>query len=348
MRLDPEIYAIRHAVALSDAHHVTPFRMSGPDAFQALEVLCPLELHMIDGQMRQMLLLRDDGTPLADLTLCRDDEDFLLLAEGPGSSALMDHLRAHIPAELEVEIEDLTGSHRILSLNGPYAWELLGEIVGPEVAGVPYLTFFRADDWLCFRGGKTGEFGFDLLVPARQADDVRTRLLEAGAAFDLCEAGLEALDQCALENWFFNIRREGQAGLTPLELQLQWRVSYRKQYVGAEALRRRRQSGLEARTTCVIANGPMRQGDQVMRGDRCIGRLLNAGYSPLRGDHVGMALIELPFAHPGIDRYTLETDAGRLPLRTVSPPVIHNRSLVVDPRRHSYRTRAADAFPPLF
>ena len=34
-------------------------------------------------------------------------------------------------------------------------------------------------------------------------------------------------------------------------------------------------------------------------------------------------------------------------LRTVSPPMIDNRSLFVDPRKHAYRSRAEHAFPPL-
>ncbi|MCP5067184.1 MAG: hypothetical protein GY946_11515, partial [bacterium] len=82
--------------------------------------------------------------------------------------------------------------------------------------------FFGEEDCYCFRAGKTGEYGYDLLVPHAQYDPLHDKLQDIGRAFDMQPVGLAALDQCALENWFFNIRREGQLGLTPLELQ-RWR-----------------------------------------------------------------------------------------------------------------------------
>ena len=69
-----------------------------------------------------------------------------------------------------------------------------------------------------------------------QAEELRQGLLAAGRRFELLEVSQAALDQCALENWFFNIRREGKAGLTPLELGLQWRLASGKNFVGAKAV----------------------------------------------------------------------------------------------------------------
>src|SRR5437870_25042 len=82
--------------------------------------------------------------------------------------------------------------------------------------GLPFANLFRFDRWLCVRAGKTGEYGYDLLVPRGEVETVRARLLEKGRRFELGEAGLEALDACALENWFFNVRREGREPVTPV------------------------------------------------------------------------------------------------------------------------------------
>ena len=53
------------------------------------------------------------------------------------------------------------------------------------------------------------------------------------------------LDQAALENGFFCPRHRGLLGRSPLELQLQWRVSFGLDYRGVEALRAQREAGVD-------------------------------------------------------------------------------------------------------
>jgi glycine cleavage system aminomethyltransferase T len=184
-----------------------------------------------------------------------------------------------------------------------------------------------------------------LLGERAPLEELWTRLREQGAALDVAEANLAALDQCALENAFFNIRREGSLGLGLQELQLQWRVSYQKEFAGAEALRRRRALGATARLTAMVSEATLAVGDTLSMEGQTVGKIVNAGASSTRGDFVGLGLVDLAFAHPGL---TLEIADGPASARTVSVPVINNRSLYVHPQRHSYRTRGQHDFPPVF
>jgi glycine cleavage system aminomethyltransferase T len=344
-----QLRVLRSSVALSRMDHVVCLSLRGEEVFDALDRLCPADLYLRDGQMLHTLLLRQDATPLADLYICRDDEDAILLAEGPGATELCAHLAPYLPTG--VELERLDQTHALLGLNGPYAWELMAELIGPEVVGLPYLNCCRDHGWTCFRAGKTGEYGYDLLVPRDRVDELVAQVTRIGAALDLGRAGLDALDQCALENWFFNIRREGsEPGLTPVELQLQWRVSSSKtDYVGARALLQARQElARRPRLTAVIADAPLAAGDSVRFDDASIGRLLNAGFSPVRGDWVGLALLERRLAHPGINRFVAVDRAGNATaLRTVSPPLIANRSLFINPQSDCYASRGERSYPPL-
>ena len=92
----------------------------------------------------------------------------------------------------------------------------------------------------------------------------------------------------------------------------------------------------------------MSAGDTVVLDGAPIGVLLQAGASPVRGSWVGLALLDRPYAHVGIDRYAASRDGRSAPLRTVAPPLCNNRSLYVSPQRHAYRTRDRDAFPPVY
>jgi glycine cleavage system aminomethyltransferase T len=136
--------------------------------------------------------------------------------------------------------------------------------------------------------------------------------------------------------------------LTPLELQLQWRVGWERDFVGAEALRARRASGPGLRSVCVTAEQAIGRGQRVrLAGRDAVGELLETGWSSTRGQWVGMALVPRAIAHPHLAVLSADTDAGPVALRTQAPPLLDNRSLHVDPHRHSYGARAHDAFPPV-
>lgn len=334
MDLPDESAALRGSVAMSRLDHVSQLRLRGDGVYQSLDRVCTGALHLRDGQMLHTLLLDDTAQCFADAYLCSDDEEFLLLAEGPPADQLAEHLR-----DAGVEVEDRTTSHAILSLDGPYAWELLARVIDPGAVGLPYLTFYHYDGWICYRGGKTGEYGYGIILPREDVADVEARILDEGGAFDLRQVGLDALDQAALENFFFNIRREGRQPVTPIELQLQWRVAYGKDFVGAGALKRRRREGPRERLTCLLSPSQIVVGDEVGLHDERVGRVVNAGFSSVRGDWVALALLDTACAHPGIDQFTVLRNGCAVPLRSVSPPVLNNRSLGVSPQLHSYSTR---------
>jgi aminomethyltransferase len=343
MSFAEECIALRESVGISRLDDLAHVRIRGADAWERLDGVLPGRLKLRDGQLLLTLLLDDDGLPLADAYLGWDDEEFFMLADGLAPEALVEHLRRHFPAEHGFEVEDRSASHAIVALDGPFAWELLGAGLDPEAIGLPYLSFYHGDGWLCYRAGRTGEYGYGIIVEAGAAAALEARLVDAGRAFDARRVGLQALDQCALENWFFNVRREGRAAVTPIELQLQWRVVYDKDYVGAEALRRRRRDGPRQRLTTLLASADIATGEDVMLDGRVVGRVVNAGFSPVRGDWVALALLDIACAHPGIAAFRCGADA--VPCRSVAPPLLNNRSLAVSPQLHSYQTRHEIDFP---
>ncbi len=338
-----EVLAVRTATALAEGGHVVVLRLSGDDAFGTLDRVCPAALSLQDTQLRQTVLLREDGVVFADLYVARDEDAYFLLCEGPGADELEAWLRRFATGP-SLEVQRFDGTHQLLSLHGPWAWELLAACLGPDVMGMPYLSFLRgASGVLCFRAGKTGEYGYELLVPTEALAELRAGLERHGRDWGLVTVGLEALDQCALENWFFCIRREGRAGLTPLELGLQWRLSPAKDFVGAQAVRARRAQGFTQRITCLVVDGAVKEGDAVEFDGALVGRVLSAGDSSVLGAWVAVALLDLPLAVPGLPGFRV----GGQPGRSVSPPVLNNRSLHVSPQRHTWADREAASLPPL-
>ena len=339
--------AIRESVALSRPTHLRHLRLCGAHAHEALDRLCACELRVRDGQMLQTLFLDEDARCVADVYIAADDEDFIVLADVADAATFDAHLARHISPDLAVEIDDRSTSHAALSLDGPYAWELLAAGLGQEVVGMPYLSLFHVGPYTCYRAGRTGEYGYGVIGLPAEVDALEVTLRAEGGAIGMADAELDDVDRCALENWFFNIRREGREPVTPIELQLQWRVSHRKSGVGAEALRRRRTEGAKERLTTLVGPGPYAIGDAVRLHGEQVGRIVNADRSDSRGDWVALALIAVAWAQPGIDAFRVRHDGTDLPARSVSPPVLNNRSLWVSPQLHSYVMRSELVLPPL-
>ena len=342
MASDAALRAIRNGVAWIALDSHAFLQMPGKTARAALNRICPLEIFLREGQALQTLFLHDDARPFADLFVVQTSEGITLLAEGPAPAELAQWITAATSHPVEVRNE----TTRLYALTGPYAWELLGVLVGTDAHALPTLHHHRFGSLGCLRAGKTGEYCYLITVPAAEASAFEARLLAAGAAFDLERADDAALAQCALETWNFNIHREGRAAdVTPIELQLQWRVSYSRDYPGSAALQQRQREGATRRLTMVLGSNPFSPGDAVHCDGNSIGVVVNAGFCAPRNAWAGMALLDRAYAVSGMNSYQVLHAGAEAPLRTVSPPVICQRSLFVIPGQHSYRRRSEYNFP---
>jgi glycine cleavage system aminomethyltransferase T len=352
---DEEIRVVREAAGLTRMNHVACIRCTGDEALTVLARLSTRRLFLREGQMSHTLFLRDDGLPMADVYVANaEDGGLYVLAEGPTEAELLDLVngaaREVVPGG-DFACEGLARDFELLGINGPYAWEVVGSVCGPAALGMPYLSVLHFEGGMCFRGGKTGEYGYDLLISREALSGFEASLRTEGEPLGLTPVGVSALDQCALENWHFNIRTLKETPyatpLTPLELQLQWRVSYRERFVGSDAVRERLKRGIDVRATSFASATRVGSGDPVWYREHQVGEVLAAGWSPVFDKWVGVALIATRLAAPGIQAFRVGTEGAGDPLSTLTPPLINNRSLHIDPHRHSFRTRRDDVFPPL-
>jgi acyl carrier protein len=332
--LPPGYRALRQGVALSRSDQVTIVRVSGEEAFDLVDAISPRPLFVRDGQILPTLLLDADGGVLADLSVAVDDLDYLLLAEGVDAQQLGALLEAHAEG-LDATWRDERPAWTLLSLDGPFAWELLAELVGPEVVGVPYLTLFLVDELggICLRSGKTGEFGYDLLIPTEREQEAWDRLLELGQDLDIVEARQDERDLCALENGFFCVRHQGMVGREPGELQLLWRIELGRDVPGLRGV----QPEPRHRLCWLSLSAPMEPGQALHDDGVVLGEILEVRRSPLLGE-LALASLLSEAAWP-----EQPLDEGRV----VSPPMFYNRSLRVDVQKHSYAGAEADLGPLL-
>jgi glycine cleavage system aminomethyltransferase T len=342
--VDAEVRALRSSAGWVHATHVASVQVDGPDALDFLQGATTQSPYIRVGRVRHTLFLRDDASVFADAFVVNLGDCYLVFAEGPDEASMiawLDELRSR--GEKRVSMRGLSDDTTLLGIDGPYAWEVVVGLLGPAVLGMPYLTLLAREGVLCLRAGKTGEYGYVLQVPRSSAAEIEARLREIGSALDLTSISTEALRVCALENWHFamsTVRPSAMVSpLTPIELQLQWRVGYGREFVGATALRARKAEGSKARVTCFTSAADVPEGVPLHLGASRIGEVLASARSPTLGLTVGSALLRHPFAHPHL-ALTAETPAGAVHVRTETAALVSNESLRVKPHLgHAYANR---------
>jgi glycine cleavage system aminomethyltransferase T len=337
--------AIRNSVALEEETELRCLLIKGKDAFKLLDRVCPCGVFLQNGQMKHTLLLDEHAVPFADVYICRNREDAYLLGYWAASVNLPDWINQYNDSLTDVYVVDLNESNIFLTLNGPYAWELCANAVGYEILGMPYLSMMVLNPGIIFRAGITGEYGYHLMIPKEQKEEWKEILVNTGAPFDLVVNDSSARAQCALENFFFDLNREGRYRLTPPELQLQWRLSrQKKEYPGSVAMQKIKEKGWNRRLMSVITKEPAEVNDEIFYENESVGNIISIGYSPLRNEFVGKALIKQPFWHAGLTCFSVN---GRK-LETISAPVINNRSIYVNLNLDSYFTRNESQHGPVY
>ena len=331
-----EVRAIRQRVALSVHPHLAVFRFEGGDAVDDLAARVPTDLALRDGQFCQALLLHGDGRPRADLLVGFVRGDLVVIGSGLPADELAEALGAESAQALHT-------SHTVIGVDGPFAWELMAAWDSPGIIGLPYLGAFTtgATDGeagaIVIRGGRTGEYGYLVIVPNEAANATWGALAAAGATLDVATVGQAALRHCALENWVFDIHREGPSGLDAMELQLTWRVDFTKgdELPGLSALRAHREQGLRRRITAMVCDQEVAVGSEVACEGARIGQVIAAAPDLFGGPWRALAVLDMAWAQSGVSTYTIAGHAAR----TVSAPWVLNRSLFVDPQKHGYALR---------
>ena len=288
-----EHLACRHDAAIFDVSHLGTVRVTGPDAFDALQSTLTSDLTKIEpGRTQYHHLLDDrDGSVLDDIiVLWVEPERFDVM---PTASNTADVLDA-IPGT------DVTDERAILAVQGPQARARL-QSVSAEAAAVPRRGVARLEvagvPCVVSGTGYTGEDGVELAVPAEAAATVWQAIVDAGVV----PAGLGARDTLRLEAGLPLHGHELGPGITPLQAGLSWVVALKKPtFLGKAALEAERARGVSRLLRGIVVEGrrPPREGSVVSTGGRELGVVTSGNYSPVLEHGIALAFLP-PQLQPG-------------------------------------------------
>jgi aminomethyltransferase len=237
-----EHHHTRKAAGLFDVSHMGQLRLVGPDAALAFESLMPVDVvDLPTGKQRYGLLLNDAGGILDDLMFVnrdyRHDGDIFVIVNGACKDADMAHFQARIGQRCAVvPCPELA----LLALQGPLAVDAMRRLA----PGVDKLTFMTSGrfrvaldagssiDVFVTRSGYTGEDGFEISVPAQQAEALARLML---AQPEVKPVGLGARNSLRLEAGLCLYGNDLDTTTTPVEAGLNWAIQKVRRTGGARA-----------------------------------------------------------------------------------------------------------------
>jgi aminomethyltransferase len=347
--VEAEYRCVRERVGLQDLSYYGKIAVSGDEAMDLVNHLILADLARLPiNQVQASFMLDEHAKPVCDLLIANMGSHYLLLSEGMAPSEVAARLSAAQEKFPGAIITNRSDSLGLLSVDGPYSWELLKVFLGLGVIGTRYREvvgdqMIGGVETTLVRAGKTGEYGYLLICDSGQTIALWEALKKAGEKFELLPIGYRAVDICKVENRVYSQHAEGAAVENVLELNTRTMFGRDKDdFVGRPVLEEVMQCGLARRIVGVsfsesldVEPDEIAPGAHLSSGGAPIGSLVNAAYSYALKRWIGLALIKEEYACVGVD-YGVATKRGIALASTVSAPFLFNKSMSIRPQEDSY------------
>jgi aminomethyltransferase len=329
----------RSSAALFDVSHMGQIALrpkSGKleDAALALERLVPQDiLGVAPGRQRYAQFTNGQGGILDDLMVANFGSHLFLVVNAASKVEDEAHLRASLSDTCVIEP---LADRALIALQGPKAESALAKLC-PDAGAMRFMDAGprRVDGIDCYvsRSGYTGEDGFEISVPAEQAEALASALLENS---DVLPIGLGARDSLRLEAGLCLYGHDIDATTTPVEGALEWSIQKSRRhggvraggFPGADRILSELANGATRRRVGLRPEGraPVREGAPLFAdaaSSAQIGAVTSGGFGPSVNAPVAMGYLPSSHATPG-GLVFAELRGQRLPLLIAPMPFVPN------------------------
>ena len=321
MHHEHEYNAIRNSAALIDISPLYKYKVTGKDATKFVNRVISRDINKVGiDQVIYCCWCDPEGQVIDDGTITRlAENEYRWTAADPSLRWFQQNALG-----LSVRIEDITEQVAALALQGPTSGRLLNAVAEANISNLKYFRVTRGKIAGVLvdisRTGYTGDLGFEIWMPWRDAVKVWDELNSKGKAFDIHPAGMIALDIARIEAGLILIEVDYTSSkkalidaqkFSPAEIGLGKLVDLKKEtFVGREALAREAKKGADRALVGLEINwneveslydrvgmAPQvpsmasRTAVPVYRGGRVIGKATSTTWSPTLKKMIALACV---------------------------------------------------------
>ena len=293
----------RSSAALFDVSHMGQVALHGTAAAAALERLVPCDiLGLAPHTQRYGFFLNEAGGIIDDIMVGNHGDRLILILNASRTEAGLSHLQSGLAGTVVEHIED----RAFLALQGPKAVDVAARLA-PELATLPFqgIAHVRIGGAACWvsRSGYTGEDGFEISVPAEDAERLAELILGEP---EVAPAGLAARDTLRLEAGLCLYGQDLDMLTTPVEAGIAWAISKRRRaagdFLGAAVIVDQLAHGPTRRRVGIRPEGraPARALTDLEAEDGTqAGTITSGSFSPSLGGPIAMGYVRRDLAEPG-------------------------------------------------
>lgn len=324
----------REQAGLFDVSHMGQVKLTGANAAKALEALVPVDIIDLPvGKQRYAFFTNDAGGIMDDLMVTNYGDHLYVVVNAACKEQDIAHMRAHLGDDVQLDVLD---DAALVALQGPMAVTALSRLA-PEVADMVFMdakaVTIDGVNCLVSRSGYTGEDGYEISIPASEAERLCRLLLDQP---EVEAIGLGARDSLRLESGLCLYGHDIDTTTTPLEGSLIWAISKARRADGERAggfpgadviLSQIENKDWSRKRVGLIGEGraPIREGAELFDADgNQIGVVTSGTFGPSVDKPVAMGYVATAFS--ALDTAVFASVRGKmLPMTVARMPFVEQR-----------------------
>ena len=307
---DPEknFWNLVNDAILCDVAVERQVEITGPDAFQFIQLLTPRDLSKLSiGQCKYVLITNEKGGILNDPVLLRlgknhfwlslSDSDILLWAQGVA-----------VNSGLNVSIEEPDVSP--LQLQGPKSREIMVKLFGENIRDLKYYWLKELEldgiPLVVSRTGWSTELGYELFLrDGTQGDRLWEMIMMAGNEYGLQPGHTSSIRR--IEGGMLSYHADADIHTNPFEMGLERLVSLDSDinFIGKKALIEIQKKGIKRQQIGLEIVGDSLTGPntifwEIFCDEKIIGKVTSAVFSPRLEKNIALAMVDKNFTEIGL------------------------------------------------
>jgi len=319
-----EHLAVRKGVGLADLSHRGLLQVTGDDRVTWLQSIISNDiLPLTAGQWLYSSFMSHKGKMLSYFRVYRLEDILLVEDTGEVGDTTFQTFRKFLLYGTKAKMKSCNEAWGMLLVSGPEAPQLLQQSFGIDVSGLQTHAFlnheFQGQQLLIAKTEETGELDFELFSPTELIPQMWEQLRTTGTPMGLRAFGTQARETLRIEAGIPKLGPDLNEQIVPPEANLEGKAfSLTKGcYPGQEVVARMDTYGsVKRRLVGLVIDSPEghvpNAGTKVFSGDREVGWISSASYSPTLNTTIAMAFPLRDFTAVNTN-LTVETNGQRVP-----------------------------------
>ncbi len=335
--ISDEHLTVRRNVGIFDVSHMGDIIVEGPEAQEFLNYMLPTNVK--EKPLKKAIysqFLNHEGKIIDDTIAYKVSEEKFIVVPNASMADIIYNWMIRNSYNFDVKLYNKNYDFASIAVQGPNAVELMGRILkdDPSALGKFFADFLEYKRKLTetevspegkmfvARTGYTGEDGFEVIVPNREAVDVWRSFLSQGRDLGVKPCGLGSRDTLRMEMGYPLSGQDFHEDRTPFDLGYGWIVQFNHDFIGKEELMRVKKEKLYDfwRGFILLEKGILRHGYEVYHEGEKISILTSGSFSPVLGTGIGLGYV--PRKYKDLEEVKIKIRNKLLSAKMQRPPLV--------------------------